>query len=187
VTLSIYGGTAESYDAMTRRRGGFKRFIRGLAAAHEAGLPLRINIVVSNRNSHEIPLMREIAERHGAEAFEYAQISPTFHGSGEVLASQATEVKRMRMPYTGCNAGITHYHADPHGLASICKIGRQNQVDLVAEGTAGLARLVEFADAQLTRHGGCTGCGLQKTCSTCMPLVTLYRQAQAPLERYCQH
>jgi molybdenum cofactor biosynthesis enzyme MoaA len=187
VTLSIYGGTADSYDAMTRRRGSFKRFMRGLAAAHEAELPLRINIVVSNRNSHEIPLMREIAARHGAEAFEYAQISPTFHGTGEVLASQATEVKRMRTPYTGCNAGITHFHADPHGKASICKIGRQNQVDLVTEGTAGLARLVEFADAQLTRHGGCTGCGLQKTCSTCMPLVTLYRQAQAPLERYCQH
>jgi sulfatase maturation enzyme AslB (radical SAM superfamily) len=80
VTLSIYGGTADSYDAMTRRRGSFKRFMRGLAAAHEADLPLRINIVVSNRNSHEIPLMREIAARHGAEAFEYAQISPTFHG-----------------------------------------------------------------------------------------------------------
>ena len=188
VTLSIYGGTAESYDAMTRRRGSFNRFMKGLAAAHEAGLPLRINIVVSNRNAHEVRLMREIAERHGAEAFEYTQISPTIHGTGEVLPSQASEVrKRLRTPYTGCNAGITHYHADPHGLASICKIGRQNQVDLVTEGTAGLARLVEFADAQLTRHGGCTGCGLQKTCSTCMPLVTLYRQAQAPLDRYCQH
>lgn len=187
VTLSIYGGTAETYDAMTRRRGAFKRFMKGLTAAHEAGLHLRINIVVSRHNAHQVPLMRQIAEDHGAEAFEYTQISPTIHGTGEVLPSQATEVKRLRTPYTGCNAGITHYHADPHGLASICKIGRQNQVDLVTEGTAGLARLVEFADAQLTRHGGCSGCGLQKTCSTCMPLATLYRQAQAPLERYCQH
>jgi MoaA/NifB/PqqE/SkfB family radical SAM enzyme len=74
VTLSIYGGTAESYDAMTRRRGSFNRFMKGLAAAHEAGLPLRINIVVSNRNAHEIELMREIAESHGAEAFEYADL-----------------------------------------------------------------------------------------------------------------
>jgi MoaA/NifB/PqqE/SkfB family radical SAM enzyme len=187
VTLSIYGGTEASYDAMTRRRGSFKNFMRGLAAAHEAGLNLRINIVVSRHNSHEIPLMHEIAERHGAAAFEYAQISPTIHGGAEVLPSQATEIKRDRTPYTGCNAGITYYHADPHGKASICKIGRQSQVDLIAEGTAGLSRLVQFAAVQNTRHGGCTGCGLQKTCSTCMPLVTLYRQAKAPLERYCQH
>lgn len=187
VTLSIYGGTAESYDAMTRRRGAFKKFMKGLGAAHEAGLHLRLNIVVSRHNAHEIPLMREIAEQHGAESFEYTQMSPTIHGTGEVLPSQATEFKRTYTPYTGCNAGITHFHADPHGLASICKVGRQNQVDLITEGTSGLARLVQFADAQLTRHAGCTGCGLQKTCSTCMPLVTLYRQAQAPLERYCQH
>jgi MoaA/NifB/PqqE/SkfB family radical SAM enzyme len=187
LTLSIYGGTEESYDAMTRRRGSFKKFMRGLAAAHEAGLNLRLNIVVSNRNDHEIPLMREIAQQHGAEAFEYTQISPTFQGSGDVLPSQSRQVMRSRTPYTGCNAGITHYHADPNGLASICKIGRQNQVDLIVEGTGGLSRLVGFADAQLTRHGGCSGCGLQKTCGTCMPLVTLYRQAQAPLDRYCQH
>lgn len=187
LTLSIYGGTAESFDAMTRRKGAFKNFMRGLAAAHEAGLNLRINIVVSRHNSHEVALMREIAERHGAEAFEYKQITPTIHGTGEVLPSQASEVMRKTTPYTGCNAGITHFHADPHGLASICKVGRQNQVDLITEGTAGLARLVGFADAQVTRHGGCSGCGIQKTCGTCMPLVTLYRQAQAPLQMYCQH
>jgi hypothetical protein len=40
-------------------------FMRGLAAAHEAGLPMRINIVVSNRNAHEIPQMKAIADRYG--------------------------------------------------------------------------------------------------------------------------
>lgn len=188
ITLSIYGGTAASYDAMTRRRGSFHKFMKGLAAAYEAGLTLRINIVVSNRNEHEIPLMREIAASHGAAAFEYNQISPTIYGGGEVLPSQATQVLRPKAtPYTGCNAGITHYHADPHGLASICKIGRQHQVNLVSEGTGGLAKLVQFADAQLTRHGGCSGCGLQKTCGTCMPLATLYREAKAPPAVFCQH
>ena len=55
LALSLYGATDESYDGMTRRRGSFRRFMRGLAAAHEAQLPMRINIVVSNRNAHEIP------------------------------------------------------------------------------------------------------------------------------------
>jgi MoaA/NifB/PqqE/SkfB family radical SAM enzyme len=172
---------------MTRRRGSFRRFMRALAAAHEAGLPMRINIVVSNRNAHEIRAMKAIAERFGIPAFEFTNISPTIYGGGEVLPSQARQVLRTRRPYTGCNAGITHFHADPHGKASICKVGRDPQVDLIAEGALGLRRLAAAAGALLTRHGGCTGCTLRKTCGTCMPLASLYRQAQAPLEVFCQH
>ena len=187
LALSLYGATEDSYDAMTRRRGSFRRFMRGLAAAHEAALPMRINIVVSNRNTHEIPQMKAIADRYGIPSFEYTNISPTIHGGGEVLPSQSREMLRKRKPYTGCNAGITHFHADPHGKASICKIGRDPQVDLIAEGAPGLRRLADAADALITRHGGCSGCTLQKTCGTCMPLANLYRQAQAPLEVFCQH
>jgi hypothetical protein len=187
LTLSLYGATAESYDGMTRRRGSFRRFMRGLAAAHEAELSMRINIVVSNRNEHEISQMRAIADRFGIPSFEYANISPTIYGGGEVLPSQSREMLRKRAPYTGCNAGVTHFHADPHGKASICKIGRDPQVDLIAEGAPGLKRLAAVADALVTRHGGCSGCTLQKTCGTCMPLANLYRQAQAPLEVFCQH
>jgi MoaA/NifB/PqqE/SkfB family radical SAM enzyme len=119
LALSLYGATEESYDGMTRRRGSFRRFMRGLAAAHGAGLPMRINIVVSNRNAHEIPAMKAIADMHGIPAFEFTNISPTIHGGGEVLPSQAREVLRTRQPYTGCNAGITHFHVDPHGLTGI--------------------------------------------------------------------
>jgi hypothetical protein len=117
---------------MTRRRGSFRRFMRGLTAAYEAELPMRINIVVSNRNAHEIPQMKVIADRYGIPSFEYTNISPTIHGGGEVLPSQSREMLRKRKPYTGCNAGITHFHVDPHGKASICKVGRDPQVDLIA-------------------------------------------------------
>ncbi len=187
LALSLYGATEESYEGMTRRRGSFRRFMRGLAAAREAQLPMRINIVVSNRNAHEIDQMKAIAGRFGIESFEFTNISPTIHGGGEVLPSQSREVLRTRTPYTGCNAGITHFHADPHGRASICKIGRDPQVDLITEGPGCLRRLAAAADALVTRHGGCTGCTLQKTCGTCMPLASLYRRAKAPLEVFCQH
>jgi molybdenum cofactor biosynthesis enzyme MoaA len=43
---------------MTRRRGSFRRFMRGLASAHEAGLHMRINNVLSNRNAHERDAMK---------------------------------------------------------------------------------------------------------------------------------
>lgn len=187
ITLSLYGASEASYDGMTQRKGSFKRFFRGLEAACEAGLNLRVNIVVSRHNAHERDEMQAIAERFGVPSFEYTNISPTIHGTGEVLPSQAPEVLRKRKPYTGCNAGITHFHADPHGRASICKVGRDPQVNLIEEGPEGLRKLAAVADSLVTRHGGCSGCALQKTCGTCMPLVNLYRQAQAPLHTYCQH
>ncbi|MGH3566911.1 MAG: radical SAM protein [Pseudonocardia sp.] len=187
LTLSLYGATEESYDGMTRRRGSFRRFMRGLAAAHEAGLKMRINCVLSNRNAHERDAMKAIADRYEIPSFEYTNITPTIHGTGEVLPSQAREVMRSHEPYTGCNAGITHFHADPHGKASICKIGREHQIDLLAEGVEGLRKLAVIGDKLTTRHGGCSGCALQKTCGTCMPMANLYRQANAPLESYCQH
>jgi molybdenum cofactor biosynthesis enzyme MoaA len=187
LTLSLYGATEESYDGMTRRRGSFRRFMRGLAAAHEAGLPMRINIVVSNRNAHEIGQMKTIADRFGIDSFEFANISPTIHGGGEVLPSQSRQMLRNRRPYTGCGAGLTHFHADPHGKASICKVGRDPQVDLITGGADGLRQLAAAAGSLLTRHGGCAGCTLQKSCGTCMPLANLYRQAEAPLQSFCQH
>lgn len=186
LTLSLYGASEESYDAMTRSRGSFKRFMRGIDAAREAGLNMRINSVVSRHNVHERDAMQAIADEYGG-GFEYTNISPTIHGTGEVLPSQAPGVLRKRKPYTGCNAGITHFHADPHGLASICKVGRDPQVNLLEEGPEGLRKLAAAGDRLTTRHGGCTGCTLQKTCGTCMPLVNLYRQAEAPLHTYCQH
>ena len=127
-----------------------------------AGLRMRINNVLSNRNAHERDAMKAIADRYGIPSFEYTNVTPTIHGTGEVLPSQAHEVLRRHDPYTGCNAGV-------------------------AEGPEGLRKLAVIADRLVTRNGSCTGCTLQKTCGTCIPLPNHYRQASAPLETYCQH
>jgi sulfatase maturation enzyme AslB (radical SAM superfamily) len=39
LTISVYGATAESYDGLTRRRGSVDKFMKGMTAANEAGLP----------------------------------------------------------------------------------------------------------------------------------------------------
>ena len=41
LTLSIYGATEESYDGMTRRRGSFRRFMRGRPTGKENFNPCR--------------------------------------------------------------------------------------------------------------------------------------------------
>lgn len=187
ITISMYGATEASYDGLTRRPGSFKRFYKGVSAAVEAGLPLKFSLIVTNHTAHELKAMEALADRWGVPYVTFVNMSPTIYGGPETLPSQSVEHLRKRKPFTGCNAGHTFFHVDPHGKASICKIGREPNIDLLEEGPAGLRRLGEIADSLLLRQGGCTGCSLQSTCGTCMPLVQLYRKANAPLATYCQH
>ncbi|MGH3833629.1 MAG: hypothetical protein ACRDRS_24865, partial [Pseudonocardiaceae bacterium] len=187
ITLSVYGATAGSYDGLTRRKGAFRMFEKGLHAGHEAGLPLALSMIVTKHNAHEVDQMRGIAERLGLPFDEYVNMVPTIYGGAETLPSQSAAHLRKRKIFTGCNAGHTFFHVDPHGKASICKVGRDPHISLMDEGVQGLTRLGGIADGLLQRQGGCDGCALSGTCGTCMPLVQLYRKASAPLTTYCQH
>ncbi|XVQ10674.1 radical SAM protein [Spirillospora sp. CA-255316] len=187
ITLSVYGATAESYDGLTRRKGAFRLFEKGLHAGHEAGLPIALSMIVTRHNAHEVDQMRGLAERLGLPFDEYVNMVPTIYGGDESLPAQSKRHLRKRKPFTGCNAGHSFFHVDPHGRASICKVGRDPSISLMDEGLDGLNRLGEIADGLLLRQGGCSGCTLSGTCGTCMPLVQLYRKAQAPLATYCQH
>jgi Radical SAM superfamily len=187
VTVSVYGATAGTYDALVRRRGAFRLFSRGMAAAREAGLPLRLSIVLTRTNVHEEAAMIKTAERWGLPYLMYSNLSPTIYGGGEVLPAQSREHLRARRVFTGCNAGHTFFHADPHGRASICKVGRDEQVNLLEHGVEGLRAMGAIAGRLILRTGGCSGCQLSGACTVCRPLAKLYQQAKAPLETYCQH
>jgi MoaA/NifB/PqqE/SkfB family radical SAM enzyme len=187
ITLSVYGATEASYDGLTRRKGAYRLFTKGLHAAHEAGLPLALSMIVTRHNAHEVDLMRGLADQLAIPMDEYTNMVPTIYGGEETLPTQSAAYLRKRQTFTGCNAGHTFFHVDPFGRASICKVGREPNIDLLAEGVSGLSRLGAIADSLLLRQGGCKGCQLQGTCGTCMPLVQLYRKAKAPLVTYCQH
>ena len=77
---------------MTRRRGSFRRFMRGLAAAHEAQLPLRINIVVSTATPVRSPPLRPSPAGSASSRSSTPTSAPAIHGGGEVLPSRAREV-----------------------------------------------------------------------------------------------
>ncbi|MET8763452.1 radical SAM protein [Lentzea sp. NPDC004782] len=187
ITVSVYGATEQSYDGLTRRKGSFRLFSRGLEAACAAGLPVTLSLVITRHNEHEIDAMRTLADRYRLPFNEYSNISPTIHSGAETLPSQSAAFLRARKPFMGCGAGHTHFHVDPHGKASMCKVGRDSAVDLVTEGLDGLLRLGEIADGLMARTGGCSGCALSSTCFTCRPLARLYQESGAPLNRYCQH
>ncbi|MQY15154.1 Coenzyme PQQ synthesis protein E [Streptomyces sp. RB5] len=187
LTISVYGASPETYEAVTRNRGSFARFTRGLAAARDAGLPVRLNVVVSDRNAHEVDRMRALADSYGFPHHVFSNISPTIDGAANPLAAQSREYLKARWPFNGCNAGHTFFHVNPHGIASICKVGRDPHVKLMTEGIEALPRLGRIAESLQLRVGGCSGCTLSGSCWTCRPLAKLYQDAKADRERYCQH
>lgn len=187
VIVSLYGATADSYDALTRKRGAFALLMRGLHAARDADIAVELALIITKHNAHEVPEMRAIAEEYATSSTEYANISPTYDGTPDPLAAQAPDFLDKSAVFRGCPAGHTFFHVDPHGFATMCKVGRGNPISLMAEGLDGLLRLPAVADAQMLRTGGCSGCRLSATCRVCRPLARAYQEAKAPLETYCQH
>jgi len=187
LSLSMYGATADTYDTVTRNRGAFDRFKTGLHNGVDAGLNIDLSLIVVQTNAHEVDAMRDWARQLGVPFREYANISPTIHGTAEPLPSQSPQYLTHRAPFTGCPAGVTFFHTDPFGRASICKVGREPNTDLIAEGVEGLARLGEVAESLMLRTGGCSGCTLSGTCRVCRPMAKVFQEAKAPLQNYCQH
>jgi len=159
----------------------------GIAAAVEAELPVRLNIVVTDVSAAETNAMVVLAEDWGLAHNVYTNMTPTIYSGGESLLAQSAEHLRTRKAFTRCNAGHTFFHADPHGRVSICKVGRHDQIDLMREGLDGLRRLGDIADSLMLRTGGCSGCQLAGTCRVCRPLAKQFQEAKAPLASYCQH
>ncbi|MGW2398856.1 radical SAM protein [Kitasatospora sp. NPDC001664] len=187
VVVSVYGASAASYDGLTHRKGSFATFQKGMAAALEAAIPMRLNLVVTEHSADEEAAMVAMAENWGLENNSYVNMAPTIYGGAESLPAQSAKHLRQRKVFSGCNAGHTFFHSDPYGVASICKVGRDPNVDLIAEGVGGLRKLGAIADSLMLRTGGCSGCQLSSSCGVCRPMAKLYQEAKAPLASYCQH
>jgi MoaA/NifB/PqqE/SkfB family radical SAM enzyme len=81
--------------SLTRRRGSYNSFIRGLNAANEAGIRLDLSIVVTSDNCHELDAMHAIADRFGVKYRDYANMSPTINGGAEPLTSQSLQISSL--------------------------------------------------------------------------------------------
>ncbi|GLZ00667.1 radical SAM protein [Actinoplanes sp. NBRC 103695] len=187
ITVSMYGASPETADALTQTRGAFNNAYCGLLAAKDADLPIEVTIIVTKHNVDELADMRALIDELGFPRNEYGSISPTYTGSGSPLAAQAPGWLNKSAIFDGCPAGHTFFHVDPHGMATMCKVGRDNPISLITDGPEGLLRLPAIADAQMLRTGGCTGCTLSSSCRVCRPMARVYQEAKAPLQNYCRH
>ena len=200
ITVSLYGASAATADRLTRTKGAFKTMHAGVCAARAAGLPQELTIIITRYNEDDVEAMRSLADELGVPRKEYGMISPTYSGTAGPLDAQAAGYLDSGFleseapgaieggaPFDSCPAGHTFFHVNPRGFVTMCKIGRDDPVNLMTDGPAGLLRLPAIADAQMLRTGGCTGCTLASQCRVCRPLARIYQEAKAPLENYCRH
>ncbi|BBH65294.1 hypothetical protein ACTI_19790 [Actinoplanes sp. OR16] len=187
ITVSMYGASPETAYALTRANSAFKSTYTGLVAAADAKLPVEVTIIITKHNIDALEEMRALVRDLGLAFKEFGSISPTYTGNGSTLDSQTPGYLDKSAIFRGCPAGHTSFHVDPHGNATMCKVGRENPINIITEGPQGLLRLPAIADAQMLRTGGCSGCTLSSTCRVCRPMAKVYQAAKAPLSHYCQH
>ena len=76
IEITLYGGTRETYEKMTRVPGSFDRCHRGIDLLVERGLPLALKTVATSITLHEVPMMRAFAKSRGLDFTYDPQLNP---------------------------------------------------------------------------------------------------------------
>lgn len=192
ITVSLYGATATSYEALTQTIGSFKWFLAGLEWAKKAGIRTRLNIIVTRYNEAEVNSMIGLAESFGFEYHVFPKLSPTLKGSSAPMELMAADCKVLRPDkgegvYSECMAGKTFFHVDSLGKASICKVAREPSINLLEQGLDGLAELSRIAEQLLSLPIPCETCLQKDSCSTCPPRLRLYQRGGVIPESVCKY
>ena len=69
ILTSILGPTAEIHDSLTQQKGSFKGLIAGIQNAHEAGIRVSANMVVSRRSHEYVIKTAEVVAKLGIKNF----------------------------------------------------------------------------------------------------------------------
>ncbi|MDA8019638.1 MAG: radical SAM protein [Thermoanaerobaculia bacterium] len=196
VEVSIYGGTAETYEAITRIPGSFPRALAGIQRLLDGGIRVALKTVLMEPNRHEISLMRSIAEDFGVsfrldsaifpclpdrdDSVLGLRVSPETAVRQELLEDpsrveswQSYIEARQDLPPAEttyvCGAGVTNFYVDPFGNASPCLMTTQYQYP--TEGRS-FGELWEDELGRLRGNTpradyGCNSCEMRSACTGC--------------------
>ena len=71
IEVSVYGVTEETYERVTRRRGSFAAFLRGLNLLLENHIKVRFKAMALRSNLHEMPLIAEFCRARTKDYFRF--------------------------------------------------------------------------------------------------------------------
>lgn len=107
VSISVYGATAETHDAITRHPGSFERTIRNAVKLQEAGLYTHIKYVMMKGNAHEYEEMKALADRIGLIYRIDVSIAPRHNRDQDVLQLRISDedLRRIFLDQINCFPG----------------------------------------------------------------------------------
>jgi radical SAM protein with 4Fe4S-binding SPASM domain len=94
IEVSVYGVTEETYERVTRKRGSFATFMRGLNLLSAAGIKMRLKAMALRSNFHEMP---EIANFCRQWTKDYFRFSPFLHLRFDGDPVRNEEIKSERL------------------------------------------------------------------------------------------
>ncbi len=196
VDISVYGSTAQTYEAVTRVQGSFSRFLEGVRRLAAAGIPFSLKTVLMTINRHEVEAMRHMADELGADGFRVdSAIFPCLPDGDrgplelrldpeEAVAVELSDPRAMVqwIDYTErqrgggpedrlyvCGAGVTNFYIDPYGNASPCLMTTNHCYPMTAERSFRQLWSQELRQIGRIPAGDfvCNGCEMRPACMGC--------------------
>ena len=95
IEVSVYGATRETYERVSRRRGSYDAFVRGLDMLLEGGVPVRLKAMAIRSTRDELD---EIGAFCRARTSDYYRFDPLLHLRLDGDARRNEEIRAERLP-----------------------------------------------------------------------------------------
>lgn len=214
VTISLYGVTKKTYEAMTKIPGSFKQFQYGIQLLLDYDIPLKFSAIMTTLNQHEFWEMRKFGGTMGVETNFYLSLSPRIDGSKipceirlspeEVLNIDRADKNRCNKwlktvreiqssvinpeGQFNCTAGLNEFLIDCHGMLNLCPIFRTPGYNLL-KGTfkEGWNLLSDIRLKRMRLPPECQSCVWISMCPQCPAMSELEEGTwKKPTDYYCK-
>lgn len=202
VEISLLGATAETHDAVTRKRGSFARTVRGVRLLVERGIHVLLKSVVMQRNVAEYEQMKALGASLGADSYFDIEVTPKNDGDrtpteltaeGDAFAAVAKDMfgsastceqsrhfdRAATLEDGPCAAGRRTCHIGPTGDLFPCTQWTVPAGNLRERSLRDLWRhspaLAEVREKTIGSFEVCKTCDLLEVCTPCMALSLLER------------
>lgn len=214
ITLSFYGITQETYEAITNTPGSFESFMYGIRRLLDYNLPIKLSAVMMTINRHEVLKMKKFGKELNVETNFYLSLSPRIDGSmdpckirlspEEVLKIDLADTDRYEkwLKVVGkirsgldpsnnpvnCTAGLNHFQIDCHGMLNLCSLFRIPEYNLCRGNFKdGWNLLSEVRLKRMKYAPKCQGCAWGSICPQCSARSELEEGSwEKPINYFCK-
>jgi radical SAM protein with 4Fe4S-binding SPASM domain len=94
IEVSVYGVSEETYERVTRRRGSYAAFVRGLELLLQSGVKLRLKAMAMRSNIHELVDIARFCRRYTKDYFRF---DPLLHLRYDGDESRNADIRAERL------------------------------------------------------------------------------------------